>query len=334
MKKRNFPWVRQMAWRAQFCSLALACCCASAAQAQAQAWPAKPIQLVVGYAAGGALDVMARIVAQRMTESLGQPVIVDNRGGANAGIAAEFVTRSTADGYTLLVATPSIESVNPFIYSKLSFDAQNDLAAVGALGSVKLLLTTRKGLGLNDTAALVEYARANPGKLTYGSAGAGSTTHLVGELFKQSTGTFITHVPYRGQAGALQDLLADQIDLAFDPGLSVQHVRAGKLKVLAVASHTRSQLFPAVPTLSELGMKNMDWDTWIGVYAPAKTPVNIIATLNQEINKALATASVQQRLRDIGADATPMTPEAFKAIGAKERETFGPLIKNQGIRVD
>lgn len=332
MKKTNFPWARQMARSAQFCALAVACCWASAAQAQA--WPAKPIQLVVGYAAGGALDVMARIVAQRMTESLGQPVIVDNRGGANAGIAAEFVTRSAPDGYTLLVATPSIESVNPFIYSKLLFDAQNDLAAVGALGSVKLLLTTRKGLGLNDTAALVEYARANPGKLTYGSAGAGSTTHLVGELFKQSTGTFITHVPYRGQAGALQDLLADQIDLAFDPGLSVQHVRAGKLKVLAVASHTRSQLFPAVPTLSELGMKNMDWDTWIGVYAPAKTPANIIATLNQEINKALATPSVQQRLRDIGADATPMTPEAFKAIGAKERETFGPLIKTQGIRVD
>ncbi|CAN7770569.1 tripartite tricarboxylate transporter substrate binding protein [Pseudorhodoferax sp. LjRoot39] len=324
----SFP--RSMAW----CELALACLSVGAAQAQAQQWPAKPIQLVVGYAAGGALDVMARVVAQRMSESLGQPVVVDNRGGANAGIAGEFVARATPDGYTLLVATPSIESVNPFIYSKLPFDAQHDLAAVGALGSVKLILATRKGLGLNDTAALVDYAKAHPGKLTYGSAGAGSTTHLVGELFKISTGTSITHVPYRGASATLQDLLAEQIDFLFDPGLGAQHARAGKIKLLAVASKTRSPLFPDVPTLSEQGFKNMDWDTWVGVYAPAKTPAHIVATLNQEINKALATASVQQRLRDIGGEAAPMSPAEFKAIGRRETESFGPLIKSQGIRVD
>lgn len=326
----SFP--RRPAGWARACALAIACL--SAGVAQAQQWPAKPIQLVVGYAAGGALDVMARVVAQRMSESLGQPVVVDNRGGANAGIAGEFVARAAPDGYTLLVATPSIESVNPFIYSKLPFDAQNDLAAVGALGSVKLILATRKGLGLNDTAALVAYAKAHPEKLSYGSAGAGSTTHLVGELFKLSTGTSITHVPYRGASATLQDLLAEQIDFLFDPGLGAQHARAGKIKLLAVASKTRSQLFPDVPTLSEQGFKNMDWDTWVGVYAPAKTPAHIVATLNQEINKALATASVQQRMRDIGGEAAPMSAAEFKAIGRRETEAFGPLIKSQGIRVD
>ncbi|MDB5849837.1 MAG: Tripartite tricarboxylate transporter family receptor [Rhodoferax sp.] len=322
----------RMARYAHVCMLATLGLFASAAQCQQ--WPTKPIQLVVGYAAGGALDVMARIVAQNLTESLGQPVIVENRGGANAGIAAEFVTRSTPDGYTLLVATPSIESVNPFIYGKLPFDAQNDLAAVGALGSVKLILSTRKNLGLNDTAALVAYAKAHPGKLTYGSAGAGSTNHLVGELFKLSTGTSITHVPYRGASAALQDVLAEQIDFTFDPGLGAQHARAGKLKLLAVASRTRSPLFPDVPTLSEQGFKDMDWDTWVGVYAPAKTPTKIITALNLEINKALASPTVQQRMRDIGGEAAPMTPEAFKAIGRRETETFEPLIRKQGIRVD
>lgn len=302
--------------------------------AQAQIFPAKPVQLVVGYSAGGALDVMARIVAQRMTESLGVPVIVENRAGANAGVAAEHVARSNPDGYTLLVATPSIESVNPFIYDKMPIDPQRDLTPVGAMGTVKLLLETRKNLGLADVHALVAYAKANPGKLTYGSAGAGSTTHLVGELFKVSAGISVVHVPYRGAAATLQDLMGEQIDFLFDPGLGAQHVRAGKVNLLAVASATRSPMFPNAPTLQELGYKNMDWDTWIGVYAPSRTPKAVVDLLNLEINKALAVPSVRQRFQDIGADVAPMSSAEFKAVGVREKEAYKPLIQSQNIRAE
>jgi tripartite-type tricarboxylate transporter receptor subunit TctC len=206
-----------------------------------------------------------------LSEALGQPVIIENRAGANGNVAADTVAKAPADGYTLLVSTTGIESVNPFLFAKMPYDPVKDLAHVAALGRIQLFLVTRPSLPVKDTKEFVAFAKANPGKLSYGSAGAGSTPHLAGELFKQQAGFYATHIPYRGAAPALQDLLASQLDYYFDPGISFPHVRTGKLKMLAVASNKRSALFPDVPTLGEVGYKGVEADTWFGVYAPAGT---------------------------------------------------------------
>ncbi|MGO4394065.1 Bug family tripartite tricarboxylate transporter substrate binding protein [Variovorax sp. M-6] len=315
------------------CAIAALALIAPAA-ALAQSWPSKPVKILVGFPPGGVADIMARTVAPLMSETLGQPVVVESRAGANGNVAADAVAKSPADGYTLALTSTGIESVNPFLFGKMPFDADKDLAPVAATGRIQLFLTTRPGLAANDVDAFVRYAKANPGKLSFGSAGSGSTPHLVGELFKQSAGIYAVHVPYRGAAPALQDLLASQIDFFFDPGISFANVRAGKLKMLAVASGQRSQLFPDVPTLAERGYKNMDYDTWFGLFAPAGTPPEVRLRLNAAVNKALANETVRNRFREVGGEATPMTPEAFKAVARKEAAVFSQLIKDRNIQAD
>ncbi|MDM0024517.1 Bug family tripartite tricarboxylate transporter substrate binding protein [Variovorax saccharolyticus] len=315
------------------CALA-ALMLAAPAAALAQAWPSKPIKILVGFPPGGVADIMARTIAPLMSETLGQPVVVESRAGANGNVAADAVAKSPADGYTLALTSTGIESVNPFLFGKSAFDPDKDLAPVAATGRILLFLTTRPGLPANDVDAFVRHAKANPGKLSFGSAGSGSTPHLVGELFKQSAGIYAVHVPYRGAAPALQDLLASQIDFFFDPGISFANVRAGKLKMLAVASAQRSPLFPDVPTLAERGYKNMDYDTWFGLFAPAATPPEVRLRLNAAVNKALANEAVRNRFREVGGEATPMTPEAFKAVARKEAAVFSQLIKDRNIQAD
>jgi tripartite-type tricarboxylate transporter receptor subunit TctC len=269
-----------------------------------------------------------------LSEALGQPVIIENRAGANGNVAADTVAKAPADGYTLLVSTTGIESVNPFLFAKMPYDPGKDLAHVAALGRIQLFLVTRPSLPVKDTKEFVAFAKANPGKLSYGSAGAGSTPHLAGELFKQQAGFYATHIPYRGAAPALQDLLASQLDYYFDPGISFPHVRTGKLKMLAVASNKRSALFPDVPTLGEVGYKGVEADTWFGVYAPAGVPADVIARLNRDINKALAVANVKARFLDVGGEATPMSPAEFKGIAQAETKVFSALIKERGIKME
>lgn len=330
MKENEPRFRRRILPACAFLALALA----APAAALAQSWPSKPVKILVGFPPGGVADIMARTVAPLMSETLGQPVVVESRAGANGNVAADAVAKSPADGYTLALTSTGIESVNPFLFRKMPFDPDKDLAPVAATGRIQLFLTTRPGLAANDVDAFVRYAKANPGKLSFGSAGSGSTPHLVGELFKQSAGIYAVHVPYRGAAPALQDLLANQIDFFFDPGISFANVRAGKLKMLAVASGQRSPLFPEVPTLAERGYRNMDYDTWFGLFAPAATPPEVRLRLNAAVNKALANEAVRNRFRELGGEATPMTPEAFKSVAHKEAVVFSQLIKDRNIQAD
>ena len=261
-------------------------------------------------------------------------MVIENKGGANGNVAADAVAKAPADGYTLLVSTTGIESVNPFVFTKMPYDPQKDLAPVAMLGRIQLFLVTKPGLPVKDAREFVALAKTHPTPLSYGSAGPGSTPHLAGELFKQQAGFPSTHIRYRGAAPALQDLLASQLDYYFDPGISFPHVRTGKLKMLAVASNKRSALFPDVPTLGEAGYKGVEADTWFGVYAPAGVPAEVVARLNPEINKALAVAAVKARFTDVGGEATPMSPAEFKSVAQTETRVFSALIKASGIKLD
>jgi len=304
------------------------------AAASAQAWPAKPIKVVVNFPPGGAADQLARLVGQPLSEALGQPVVIENRGGANGNIGGEAVARSAPDGYTLLMSSGGMVSVNPHLYQKMPFDPAKDLVPVAAAARVLVYLVERPELPPKNVQEFIAYLKARPGKLSYGSPGVGSSPHLAGEMFKSQTGTFATHVPYRGAAPALQDLLAGQIDFYFDPGIALQQVKAGKLRLLAVGSPKRSPLFPDVPTLDEAGLKGFDADTVFGFYAPAGTPQPVVAKLNAEINKVLAMPAVQERIAQLGGEAAPGTPEAFHERALADSQRFGAIIKERNIRAD
>jgi tripartite-type tricarboxylate transporter receptor subunit TctC len=306
----------------------------SASAVMAQSYPTRPVKIVVAFPPGGVADVWARSIAPSLQESLGQPVVVENRSGANGNVAAESVAKSPGDGYTFVLSTTGIETVNHLILPKTSFDAGKVLKPVAVLGDIKLFLVTRPALPPASVKDFVSYAKANIGKLSYGSAGSGSTPHLAGELFKQSAGVFATHIPYRGAAPALQDLLASQIDFFFDPGISFPHVRSGRLKMLAVASGTRSVLFPDVPTLTELGIKEVEADTIFGLWAPASTPDDIVNRVHREVNKALSLPATRQRFNSVGGDATPLSIADFKAKIRAEGLRFGAIIKSRNIQAD
>nr|WP_157090369.1 tripartite tricarboxylate transporter substrate binding protein [Polaromonas jejuensis] len=302
--------------------------------ALAQAWPSKPIRLIVNFPPGGAADQIARAIAQPLQEALGQPVIVDNRAGAGGNIGGDALAKSPPDGYTLLLTSGGLVSINPAIYPKMSFDPARDIIPVAAAARVLVFLEVRPSLPVKDVKAFIAYVKANPGKLSYGSPGNGTSPHLAGEMFKDMTQSFAVHAPYRGAAPAMQDLLGGQVDFMFDPGVGLNHVRAGKLRLLAVGSPKRSPLFPDVPTLSEAGLKGFDADTIFGFYAPAGTPASITARLNREINKILGTQAVKDRIATLGGEVAPMTPAEFDAKAHEDTARFGKLIKERHIMGD
>ena len=312
-------------------ALAAAAC---AGTAQAQAWPAKPIKLVVNFPPGGAADQIARAVGVPLAEALGQPVVVENRAGANGNIGGEAVAKAAPDGYTLLMSSGGMVSVNPHIYARMSFDPARDLVPVASAARVLVYLLVRPDLPAQNIAEFIAYLKANPGKLSYGSPGNGSSPHLAGEMMKSQAGVFAVHVPYRGAAPALQDLLAGQIDYFFDPGIGLNQVRAGKLRLLAVGSPKRSPAFPDVPTLAEAGLKGFDADTVFGFYAPAGTPTEVIARLNREITRILLTAPLRERMLALGGEALPLSPEQFHQRALDDAKRFGAIIKERGIRGD
>ena len=310
------------------------CLLAAGGTAFAQAaWPTKTVRIVVGFAPGGTTDVMARSLAQGLTEALGQPVIVDNKPGASGNIAAGEVVKAAPDGYTLLVAPTSVETANPSLF-KSNILPSRDLTPVMGIGRTQMYLITRPGLEVKDTQALVALAKASPGKLSYASSGTGTPPQLAGELFKQSTGTFITHVPYRGAAPALQDVMASQADMAFDPGIAFPHIKAGKVKLLAVASDKKSPFFPDVPTYADLGIKDASLDIWFGVWVPNHTPAEVSARLIRELNKILATPAVKQRFGDLGAEPAPLDTAEFKKLLAQEGKLLSALIRERKIIVE
>ncbi len=312
-------------------ALAAAAC---AGTAQAQAWPAKPIKLVVNFPPGGAADQIARAVGVPLAEALGQPVVVENRAGANGNIGGEAVAKAAPDGYTLLMSSGGMVSVNPHIYARMSFDPARDLVPVASAARVLVYLLVRPDLPAQNIAEFIAYLKANPGKLSYGSPGNGSSPHLAGEMMKSQAGVFAVHVPYRGAAPALQDLLAGQIDYFFDPGIGLNQVRAGKLRLLAVGSPKRSPAFPDVPTLAEAGLKGFDADTVFGFYAPAGTPAEVITRLNREINRILLTPPLRERMLALGGEALPLSPEQFHQRAIDDAKRFGAIIKERGIRGD
>ncbi len=296
-------------------------------------WPSKPVRLIVAFPPGGLADVMARLLQPALSEALGQVVIIENRAGANGNVAADAMTKA-GDGHSFLVSSTGVESVNPFIYAKMPFDPGRDLVHVALLANTQLFLVTRPTLPANTLKEFVAYAKSHPGKLSYGSAGSGSTPHIGGELFKQNAGIFATHLPYRGAAPALQDIMAGQIDFGLMPGTAFSAVRAGKLKLLAVASAKRTANWPSAPTFAEEGFGQVYADTLFGVYAPAGTPAEVVNRLNREINKQLATAVVKQRFADMGGEAIALNPGEFKQLVAAEATLFSGVIKARRIEPD
>ena len=302
--------------------------------AHAQNWPAKPVRVIVNFPPGGVADVLARLMAAPLQDALGQPVVVENRAGSGGNIGGEAVAKSPADGYTLLMSSGGMVSVNPHIYPKMSFDPVKGLTPVASVARVAVFLVAKPGLPVASAGDFVSYLKANPGRLSYGSPGNGSSPHLAAEMFKSMTGTYAVHVPYRGAAPTLNDLLAGQIDFAFDPGIGLTHVRAGRLKLLAVGSPKRSPLFPNVPTVEEAGLKGFDADTYFGFYAPAGTSAAAVTRLNAELNKILAGPIIQERIAALGGEAAPMSPQQFAAKAADDSKRFGKLIKERNITGD
>ena len=297
------------------------------------AWPTKTVRVVVGFAPGGTTDVMARVLAQSLTETLGQSVIVENKPGASGNIAAGEVIKAAPDGYTVLVAPTSVETANPSLF-KSSILPSRDLTPVMGIGRTQMYVVTRPGLEVKDLKQLIAMAKASPGKLSYASSGTGTPPQLAGELFKQSTDTFITHVPYRGAAPALQDVMASQADMAFDPGIAFPHIKAGKVKLLAVASDKKSPFFPDVPTYADLGLKDASLDIWFGLWVPNHTPADVSARLTREITKILASPAVKQRFGDLGAEPVALEAAEFKKLLAQEGKTLSALIKDRKIIVE
>ncbi|MEN9779672.1 MAG: hypothetical protein RL014_820 [Pseudomonadota bacterium] len=304
------------------------------ALAQASAWPTKPLRVIVNFPPGGAADQLARLISQPLGEALGQSVVVENRAGANGMIGGEVVVKSPADGYTLLMSSGGMVSVNPHIYPRMPFDPNKDIVPVASAARVLVYLVSHPKMPVNNVQEFLAYLKANPGKTSFGSPGNGSSPHLAAEMMKSQAGVFSVHVPYRGAAPALQDLLAGQLDFYFDPGIGLQQVRAGRLKLLAVGSPKRSPLFPEVPTLDEAGLKGFDADTVFGFYAPAGTPAAVIERLNREIKKILATKPVQDRINALGGDALPLSPAQFAAKAAEDSKRFGAIIRERKITGD
>lgn len=329
VRRISTPWRRELLVAAFTFGLMAA---GSPALAQA-AWPTKNVRIVVGFAPGGTTDVMARVVAQGLTEALGQTVIVDNKPGASGNIAAGEVIKAAPDGYTLFVAPTSVETANPSLF-KSNILPSRDLTPVMSIGRTQMYLITRPGLEVTDAKQLIAMAKANPGKLSYASSGTGTPPQLAGELFKQSTGTFITHVPYRGAAPALQDVMASQADMAFDPGIAFPHIKSGKVKLLAVASDQRSPFFPDVPTYADLGIKEASLDIWFGLWVPNNTPAEVTARLSGELSKVLASPAVKQRFGDLGAEPAALAAAEFKKLLAQEGKTLSALIRDRRIVVE
>ena len=302
--------------------------------ARAQDWPRQPIKIVANFAPGGAADQLARVISAPLHEALGQPVLVENRGGAGGNLGGDFVAKSPADGYTFLMSSGGMVSINPHIYAKMPFDPAKDLVPVASVARVPFYLVVRTDSPVKDFKGLVADLKANPGKRSFGSPGNGSSPHLAAEMMTGQTGTTAIHVPYRGAALALTDLLGGQIDFLFDPGISIQHVKTGKLRMLAVASLKRAPQMPEVPTLDELGLKGFDADAVFGLYAPAGTRPAVIQRINAEVNRALALPAVRTTIETLGNVPEPLTPAAFGDKGAADFKRLGAVIRERGIRAD
>jgi tripartite-type tricarboxylate transporter receptor subunit TctC len=301
--------------------------------ARAQTYPTQPVRIIVGFGPGGVSDILARLIAQWLSERLGRPFVVDNRPGAGTNIATETVARAPADGYTLLWLTSS-NAINATLYEKLSFDFIRDIAPVASIVLVPSVMEVNSEFPAKTVPEFIAYAKANPGKINMGAAGPGSSTHIFGELFKMMAGVNLIPVQYRSSGPALTDLMAGQVQVMFDPlGSSIEYIRAGRLRALAVTTATRAEALPDVPTVGEF-VPGYEASLWQGIGAPKSTPPEIVDKLNREINAALADPKIKARLADLGSTPLAQSPGEFAKLIAADTEKWGNVIRAANIKAE
>ncbi|MGQ0524238.1 MAG: Bug family tripartite tricarboxylate transporter substrate binding protein [Betaproteobacteria bacterium] len=307
--------------------------CTLPAAVMAQRYPERPVRLVVGFAPGGSTDVTARIIAERLTVAFGQQVIVDNRSGAGGNIGADIVAKSNPDGHTVLMATTGVMAFNHYLYAKLPYSAEKDLAAVTQIGSLPLILLVPASLPAKSVQELVAAARAHPGKYSFGSSGVGGATHVTAELFKSLAAVNIVHVPYKGSGQMMGDLLAGQVHIAFDQiASSITHVKSGRLRALGISTAKRSALMPELPTIAESGVAGYEATSWNGLAVRAGTPRQLVDRLQRHTRDAIQVPDVRQRMVALGIEPVGGTPEDFTRLIRAERDKWIPLFKKIGIQ--
>jgi tripartite-type tricarboxylate transporter receptor subunit TctC len=300
----------------------------------AQQWPAKPVKTIVNVAPGGVADVTMRVLGARLSESMGQAFVVENRAGGDGYIGFEAVARADADGYTLCYSPGSSVMIAPHLVQRPDLDPLKVLAPVAPTGKVSLYVMTHPGFPVNNLSGLLAHMRANPGKVSYGTPGNGTSPHIAVEVFSREAGVKLNHIPYKGAGPALKDLMGGQIDLAFDPGVGLPQAKAGKLRMIAIAGPKRHPDFPDVPTLEENGIKGVDGGPHFGLYAPANTPRAIVLRLNQEVNKLMQERAVRDRFTALAVDMSePMSPDAFGAYVRAQSERYAKLLPQLGIKL-
>jgi tripartite-type tricarboxylate transporter receptor subunit TctC len=315
--------------------LALAATAAAPGVAAEGAFPDHPARLVVPFPAGGPLDAVGRAIAQKLGEAWGQSVVVENKPGAGGNIGADYVAKSPPDGYTVVMGALSTHAVNPSLYAKMPYDAVKDFAPITLVAVTPNVLVVNPDLPVHSVQELIAYAKANPGKLAFGSGSNGSAGHLAGELLKVDAGIDMIHVPFKGAAPAMQALLANQTQLMFDNLASAMaQVKAGKLRALAVTTAKRSPLVPDLPTMAEAGVPGFDISTWFGLLAPAGTPPAIVAKWNEGVTRILRDPAMRERLAAQGAEAAPTTPQAFAQFIAAEVPKYARIVKASGAKID
>jgi tripartite-type tricarboxylate transporter receptor subunit TctC len=301
--------------------------------ARAQAYPSRPARIVVPFAAGGSTDINARLIGQWLSERLGQQFVIENRPGAGSNVGTEMVVNASPDGYTLLLIGVS-SAINATLYDKLNFNFLRDITPISGIMSIPFIMVINPSSPAKTVSEFIAYARANPGKVNMASGGTGAPSHIAGELFKMMTGIDMLHVPYRGGAPALTDLMGGQVQVYFGPiTASIEHIKAGRLRALAVTTATRSEVLPDIPTVGEF-VPDYEASTWYGVGAPKGTPAEIVDKLNREFNAGLADPKIKQRLADLGGVPMPMTPADFGKFIAKETEKWAKVIEIAGIKAE
>ena len=303
--------------------------------AQTSSFPQRPVRIVVPYTTGGSNDVIARLLAQQLQETWGQPVVVENKPGAAGNIGASDIAKSAPDGHSLLLTNINIVSMNPGLIANMPFDPQKDFAPISLLGTTALALVVHPSVPANNVRELIDLARKGPGRLNYASSGNGSPQHMSAEMFKAMTKTSMTHIPYRGAAPAVNDLLAGQVQVTIGVvNQLIPHIRAGKLKALGVTTRKRLAQMPDVPTLDEAGVPGYESEIWLGLAAPSATPPAIIEQINQAIRKAMATADVISKLQSQGIDVVVSSPDQMRQRGLEDLKRWGDIIRTAGIKVD
>ncbi|WP_353237201.1 tripartite tricarboxylate transporter substrate binding protein [Limnohabitans sp.] len=326
----SFSWVTSLA-----VSVSMAGALLSSPAALAQAFPNKPLRLICPFPPGGAVDIASRAIAQELSKNLGQPVTVENRPGAGGNIGGAEAARANPDGYTIFMTTSGIQAINPVLYAKMPFDPNKDLVPVSALVSLNNVLVLHPSIKANSVPEVIAMARSQPGAMNYASSGSGTSIHMSGEMFKSLTGVNITHIPYKGSAPAMTDLLGGQVMMMFDNIPSaIPHIKSGKLKALATTGSKRDPLLPELPTLAEAGVSGYESGVWFGLAVPANTPRDVVMKLNAEAIKGTRSPDFVKRMTELGYNIMGTSPEVMLDMSRAEVQRWGPIVRSSGAKAD